>query len=75
MAYTLRWALTRVFAGAYRACNRDSRAHNLPAGAGDRATAIRWDMDANNLGAHDYCHLAGIAYSNEAKINAILGRP
>lgn len=47
-------------------------------GAGDRATAIRWDMDAmdaNRCGERDagyYCFLRGIDYSNETEIKRLL---
>lgn len=48
-------------------------------GAGDRATAIRWDMqaeDATNGGHYDvgyYCYLKNIRYNNEEAIRSLLG--
>lgn len=39
-------------------------------GAGNRATAIRWDMDANNImqGAGEYCYVHGLSYELEERI-------
>jgi hypothetical protein len=41
----------------------------------DRATAIRWDMEAEDAGGDVgfYCFLAGIGYHNEADILGLIG--
>ena len=46
----------------------------IAAGAGNRATAIRWDMQAEDAGTDVgyYCFLKGIPYANEHEINATL---
>lgn len=50
----------------------------ISVGAGDRATAIRWDMaavDAYNGHVPDvgyYCYLRGIDYGNETEIKRLL---
>jgi hypothetical protein len=50
----------------------------IAVGAGDRATAIRWDMDAMGVRRGDqldvgfYCYLRGIDYSNEIEIERLM---
>ena len=50
----------------------------IKVGAGDRATAIRWDMEAmdakngDQLDAGYYCYLRGIGYSLEHEVRQLI---
>lgn len=48
--------------------------HLMEVGAKDRATAIRWDMDAMGAGPDVgyYCYLCGLSYDMEAGISTFL---
>ena len=63
----------RAYARAEKAWE-EHLASLIAAGAGDRATAIRWDLQAENADndAGYYCFLKGIPYINEHEINALL---